>query len=287
MRWAQPGGVTPDFSSPVTKMDRARRARSNSVTRVRARGDGSCFHCGMATSRQRASELVAISPLRDWSCVACGGGGGLLVMDDQGPLCLDCADMGHLVFLPRGDAALTRRARKTSGLSAVVVRFSRTRKRYERQGVLVEEAALEQAESECLADAEARARRRERARTQRAADDARFEAELTREIRRLYTGCSARRAQQIARHAAVRGSGRVGRSAAARALDADAIALAVAASVRHVDTSYDELLMCGVSRAEARERVLPEVREVLSRWRSAAGTPENPSFLGATLRRRA
>jgi hypothetical protein len=54
--------------------------------------------------------------------------------------------MDHLVFLPSGDAGLTRRAHRASELSAVVVRFSRTRKRYERQGLLVEGAALAQAE---------------------------------------------------------------------------------------------------------------------------------------------
>jgi hypothetical protein len=70
--------------------------------------------------------------------------------------------MDHLVFLPSGDAALTRRAMKASGLSAVVVRWSRTRKRYERQGLLVEEAGLEQAEQQCLSDEDARMRRRER-----------------------------------------------------------------------------------------------------------------------------
>lgn len=68
-------------------------------------------------------------------------------MEQQGPLCLRCADMAHLVYLPRGDAMLTRRARRASGLCAVVVRFSRARKRYERQGIIVEEAALVQAMS--------------------------------------------------------------------------------------------------------------------------------------------
>ncbi len=95
--------------------------------------------------RQSKSEIVVVSALKDWSCAECGGGGNLLTMDDQGPLCLSCADLAHLAFLPSGDAALTRRARKASGLSAVVVRFSRARKRYERQGVLVEEEALEMA----------------------------------------------------------------------------------------------------------------------------------------------
>jgi hypothetical protein len=85
-------------------------------------------------------------------------------MDAPGPLCLTCAELDHLVYLPAGDAALTRRARAESRLSAVVVRFSRARKRYERQGILVEEEALQAAEQQCLADEDARARRRERVR---------------------------------------------------------------------------------------------------------------------------
>jgi hypothetical protein len=188
-------------------------------------------------------------------------------MEDDGPVCLRCADMDHLVFLPSGNAALTRRARKASPLSAVVVRFSRARKRYERQGTLVEPAALERAEMDCLADAEARARRRERAQASRAAEDAGFQAELARAIERLYPHCPAARVQEIARHAGVRGSGRVGRSTAGRALEPAAIDLAVAASIRHLDTSYDELLMSGVSRAEARDRVRPAVERVVAQWR--------------------
>jgi hypothetical protein len=66
-------------------------------------------------------------------------------------LCLSCPDLDHLVFLPSGDAALTRRSRKYSGLSAVVVKWSRTRKRYERQGLLIENEALEYAGKECAA----------------------------------------------------------------------------------------------------------------------------------------
>jgi hypothetical protein len=84
--------------------------------------------------QSRPPDLVVISPIRDWTCAECGGGGGLLMMEEAGPLCLDCVDMGHLVFLPSGDAALTRRAKRASRLSAVVVRFSRARRRYERQG---------------------------------------------------------------------------------------------------------------------------------------------------------
>ena len=174
---------------------------------------------------------------------------------------------GSLVFLPSGDAALTRRAKKNSRLSAVVVRFSRARKRYERQGILVEEDALERAEQECLADEESRARRRDRDAARRAGADLELQARMAVEIGKLFPGCPAERAEAIARHAAQRGSGRVGRSAAGRALDPEALELAVLASVRHQDTGYDELLMSGVDRATARDRVRDQVTAVLDQWR--------------------
>jgi hypothetical protein len=94
----------------------------------------------------RPPDLVVIAPLhRDWACVTCGGSGGFLIMEGVGPRCLACAELDHLAYLPRGDATLTRRALAASATSAIVVRFSRTRKRYERIGVLIEEPALEQA----------------------------------------------------------------------------------------------------------------------------------------------
>jgi hypothetical protein len=220
----------------------------------------------LAERQSRPPELVVISPLNDWICAQCAGDGGLLLMEDEGPICMRCADLDHLVFLPAGDAALTRRAKKGSRLAAVVVRFSRARKRYERQGILVEEAALERAEADCLADAEARARRREREQARRSEGDIDLQAKLAREIRRLYPGCPAERVEAIARHAGARGSGRVGRSAAGRALDPKAIELAVIASLRHEDTEYDDLLMSGMGRGDARARVRAEVDRVLAEW---------------------
>jgi hypothetical protein len=220
-------------------------------------------------SRGTSRDLVVVSPLKDWTCSGCGAeSGDLLVMRDAGPNCLSCADMDHLVFLGSGDAALTRRVRKLSGLSAVVVRFSRARKRYERQGVLVEQDALEQAEAECLADEEPRARRREREAERRTGDDVKFQRTLAEEIRRLFPGCPPGRAQEIAVHTGRRGSGRVGRTAAGRALDHRAVTLAVVAAVRHADTPYDELLMSGVDRDEARWRIESQVGEILERWRA-------------------
>ncbi|BBY44131.1 DUF2293 domain-containing protein [Mycolicibacterium celeriflavum] len=216
---------------------------------------------------RRPREIVVISPHNSWECSSCGEEGDFLLKGRTGTLCLDCADLGHLEFLPAGDAALTRRAKKASRLSAVVVRWSRRRHRYERQGILAEPAAIEQAARECLSDAELRDRRRDRDRIRRAEDDVRFQGGFAAAIREQFPGCPPDRAEAIALHAAARGSGRVGRSAAARALDPDAVRLAVAASVRHLDTDYDDLLMSGVERDTARAQVYDRVEDVLNAWR--------------------
>jgi hypothetical protein len=91
----------------------------------------------------RPPELLAIQPLStEWTCHRCGKSGGLLVMEAPGPACLRCVGLDDLEFLPAGDALLTRRVKARSPRSAVVVRFSKSRKRYERQGLLVEMQAL-------------------------------------------------------------------------------------------------------------------------------------------------
>jgi hypothetical protein len=140
----------------------------------------------LAERQSRPPDLVVVSPVKEWTCAVCGSkDGGWLIMEEEGPMCLACADMDHLVFLPSGDAALTRRAKAGSGLWAVVVRFSRSRRRYERQGILVEEAALARAERECLDDAEARTRRRERDGERRAREDLELQAASSSGRRRL------------------------------------------------------------------------------------------------------
>lgn len=190
-------------------------------------------------------------------------------MEGERPLCLACADLDHLVFLARGDTALTRRASKYSTLRAVVVRFSRARKRYERQGVLVEEPALEQAERECLADAEARKRARERAAERREDIDERYVSEFGERLGELFPGCPAPERRAIADHACRKHSGRIGRSAAARRFDPDAIDRAVRAHVRHRYTRYDELLVQGRDRGDARASVRAAVDEVVEQWRGS------------------
>ncbi|MEV4465198.1 DUF2293 domain-containing protein [Micromonospora echinofusca] len=217
-----------------------------------------------------APDLVVYSALTDWTCADCGDTGDLFVSDDGRTLCLTCADLDHLVFLPAGDAALTRRAKKSSTLSAVVLRFNRPRRRYDRLGLLVEPAGLDSAERQCLGDEAARLRRRERDRERRADQDVALMARMAEEILRLFPRCPAYRAEAIAGHTGLRGSGRVGRSAAGRAVDGDAMTRAVIASIRHEDTEYDRLLMAGVPRNEARERIRTDIDRVLAAWRSGA-----------------
>jgi hypothetical protein len=66
---------------------------------------------------------------------------------------------------------------------AVVLKWSRARKRYERQDLLAEERVLERAEAECLNDTEARAKRPEREAERRAELDAEFVAQFARRFR--------------------------------------------------------------------------------------------------------
>ena len=67
----------------------------------------------------------------------------------------------------------------------------------------------------------------------------------------------------------MRGSGRVGRTAAGRALDEAAVSVAVRAAVRHLDTEYDALLMAGIPRFAARARLAPRIDTMLNTWRTA------------------
>ena len=220
---------------------------------------------------KKPPELKVFISNRDSTCDECGAELGrrawIHLAGDKGALCLSCADLDHLVFLPSGDAALTRRSKKYSTLWAVVLKWTRARKRYERQGLLVEDEALERAEAECLADADARAAARARRAEREAELDAEYVERFAQRIRELFPACPQGREREIAEHACRKYSGRVGRSAAAKALDVEAVRLAVLAHVRHRETDYERRLMAGKDRREARAAVLPTVDAVMARWR--------------------
>ncbi|MEE9373979.1 MAG: DUF2293 domain-containing protein [Saprospiraceae bacterium] len=197
-----------------------------------------------------------------------GKGAWIYLAGDQGALCLSCADLDHLIFLPSGDATLTRRSKKYSTLWAVVLMWRRRRKRYERQGLLVEEEAVQKAEVECLGDSEIRARRRERAAVIRDELDKEYVKLFTVRIKELFSNIPKGRERVIAEHACQKYSGRVGRSASSKTFDKHAINLAVIAHIRHRETSYDKLLSNGYNKNDARNKVHQLVEEVLERWKS-------------------
>ena len=140
----------------------------------------------------------------------------------------------------------------------------------ERQGLLVENAAVELAEDECKTDVDTRKLRRARAAIRRAELDAEYIASFAARVRELYPNCPIGREKVIAEHACRKYSGRVGRSAAAKELDKEAVCLAITAHVRHQETNYDELLLTGCARWQAREQVHAQVSHVLTEWQSTS-----------------
>jgi len=207
---------------------------------------------------------------RDSSCDECqeklGKGALIAFTNTRKVCCLSCADLDHLVYLQAGNVALTSRARKHSKLSAIVFEYSKSRKRNERQGILVEYAALKLAEEECLADEEMRSQRRARSAKRRAKQGIEYIRQFADAILEHFPMCPRTTAKSIAEHACLKYSGRVGRSAAAKALNFEAIRLAVVAHVRHEETEYDELLMKNWPRLDARRCVQDQVDSVLSKW---------------------
>jgi len=81
------------------------------------------------------------------------------------------------------------------------------------------------------------------------------------EIRKLFSNCPKLEETKIAKHACRKYSGRIGRFSMAKEFESQAIILAVRAHIRHSYTNYDELLMLGLERNEAREKVNGQVRK--------------------------
>ncbi|MGA2018234.1 MAG: DUF2293 domain-containing protein [Opitutaceae bacterium] len=229
------------------------------------------FQAGPAPESPRLREVAVFITRREGECAECGRafrGGDLIRVEGQKTLCLDCADLGDLEYLPRGNTALTRRATKYSALRAVVLRWSSIRRRYERQGILVAPEAIVRAEGECAADAGVRERQRVRAAAVREADESAYVASVAATIRTLFPGCPEEEARRIAAWTCRKNSGRVGRSAAAKELDPRALRLAVVAHIRHEHTKYDTLLMESDDREASRQAVWPETLRVVSKWES-------------------
>ncbi len=221
-------------------------------------------------------EVVVFMNRQNSTCAECRAElprGGFLRMEGDRPLCLDCADLGHLEYLPAGNTALTRRATRHSPLRAVVVQWSRARKRYERQGILVAPGAIDRAEKECEADEDVRSLARVRAAVRREQVDREYQATVTSRLKELFPGCPAAEAEEIANWTCQKHSGRVGRSSGAKALDPLVLRLAVIAHIRHVHTTYDSELMAHGDRSQARAQVAAAIDRILTRWEKPPGAP--------------
>jgi len=194
----------------------------------------------------------------------------ILLEKNSRALCLQCAGLDHLAFLPSGNVAMTRRSKKYSSLSAVVLKWSRTRRRYERQGLLVENSAIIKAEKECEADADKRKKRQEKAAIRNEKLDREYIADFSTRIRELFPSCPPGREKSIAEHACRKYSGRVGRSSNAKQLNKKEVTLAVIAHIRHTETNYDELFS-GIGKAEKceiRKSVSGKVNKILQKWQT-------------------
>ena len=231
---------------------------------------------------EERKPVVWISHKEEEKCAACGvalGRGNLVQVNPEVKVrCMKCAGFGDLVYLPSGDPALTRRAAAGSSRHAVVVKYSRARKRPERQGTLVEEAALAQAEESCARDAQKREAIGQKRRAKAEIADADYRREFERRILELFPSCPVSEARSIAEHACRKHSGRVGRTAAAKTFDPKMIELAVRARIRHQHTDYDELLSGELDKRDARAEVRDRVDEVADAWREPAATspPSTP-----------
>ena len=234
------------------------------------------FESDRETPPGKSDDIVVFITRHDGRCSECQQEffrGHMIRVENGNPLCLECADLGHLEFLPRGDTAVTRRAGKLSPLRAVVVQWSRSRQRYERQGILATPEAIAQAEIDSLADTELRERQRARAAIRREAGEEKFVTAVTAGIRALFPGCPDEEAPRIAEWTCQKHSGRVGRSAAAKSLDVQALRLAVIAHIRHAHTDYDRRLAQHGDRLRARKEIQLRLKQVIEVWE----TPKSPT----------
>jgi hypothetical protein len=224
-----------------------------------------------STTAESIPEVFVV--LFDTTCVGCSvplGRGSWATRTDQNMKCLPCSELGGLEFLPSGDVALTRAAQRLSERKAVVLRFNKSKRRCERQGILVTAEAIEAARLHCQADEPERLKKRQSSAKSREKQQLLYLQNFARCIREMYPNAPIGIEKRIADHACDTGSGRVGRTAAAKQLSTGVIGLAVVAYIRHNHTPYDQLLAKGHPRDLAREQIRDKVDEVLREWSKRA-----------------
>jgi hypothetical protein len=103
------------------------------------------------TSKKVPPVYRIVSRSRCYECDACLEPGSIVLLrraqDEKEVLCVACAHLDNLEFLPGNNAKATQLAKKNSARTFVVMQWSALWKCYERQGLLVEASALDLAES--------------------------------------------------------------------------------------------------------------------------------------------
>lgn len=221
---------------------------------------------------KRSSFSVFLSRRDKLKCCKCNQNikkGDFAVSESEkgSALCFKCSPFRDLLFLPSGDAALTRRSKKHSSLSAIVQQWNNRRRRYERRGIFVEQNAIDIAKKECLADQEQRRIKNVKAAAKRELQDIEYIKQFSLKIREFYPSIPKGREEVIAKHACKKYSGRVGRTAAAKDFDGDIIERAVIAHIRHHETEYDNLFGQGRRKKDIREDIKPLINKILKKWK--------------------
>jgi hypothetical protein len=198
--------------------------------------------------------------------------GALATKTGRTTKCLCCSELDGLEFLPSGDVALTRAAQRLSERKAVVFRFNKSKRRNERQGILVASEAIEAARLQCQADEPERLKKRQSSAKSRLKKESNYVEQFAKCVRDMYPNAPIGTELQIAEHACETGSGRVGRSQGAKQLSKGYVRLAAIAYVRHKHTIYDRLLAKGCPRDLARDNIRGKVDQVLGEWVKGAKT---------------
>lgn len=187
--------------------------------------------------------------------------------DENQYRCVDCSGAKNLLFLPSGDAALTRRASRISADVRPVVSWNSRRRRWERRGVFVTVEALGGAQAQCALDEGKRAAARRKAQEREAVRDQEYILRFATAVHEEFPGLDQATSLIIATHACEKHSGRVGRSAAAKQLDVELVVRAVIAHARHLHTDYDLLRDAGMNKRESRQVIRSRIKGVLAKWR--------------------
>lgn len=98
--------------------------------------------------------------------------------------------------------------------------------------------------------------------------DQQYIQQFAARIRELYPLCPNNREKEIAAHACLKYSGRIGRCSFAKQFSEQAVDLAVKAHIRHIETDYDRFIGQGIDRFEARSMVENKVIEITSSWKA-------------------